>query len=286
MALPEWRLDSETGVLTDVLLAPPEHFRLLPFNAVARRSIAGGRAADPARARAQHAALVALLEAEGVRCHLVPPAPELPLQVYTRDPGVVTPFGPVVLQPFRPERRGEIAPLIRFLAGNGGALPRFATAGPIEGGDLHVVRPGLVLVGCTGERTTEAAAAQFAGWFEAIGWEARIIRFPEHFLHLDCLFGMVAEGLAVACEEVLGEEVLAFLDDRGIRRVPVGYREVMAMGANLLSLGRERVVSPAGNARINAALRAEGLAVLEPELSEFTPMGGSVHCMTMPLRRV
>jgi arginine deiminase len=37
--------------------------------------------------------------------------------------------------------------------------------------------------------------------------------------------------------------------------------------------------------RVNAALRAEGITVFDPELDEFARGGGSVHCMTMPLRR-
>ena len=34
-----------------------------------------------------------------------------------------------------------------------------------------------------------------------------------------------------------------------------------------------------------AALRAEGITVLDPELRLFAHGGGSAHCMTMPLRR-
>jgi N-dimethylarginine dimethylaminohydrolase len=52
-----------------------------------------------------------------------------------------------------------------------------------------------------------------------------------------------------------------------------------------LALGGDRVVSPRHSARINAALRGEGLEVLDPELNLFAAGGGSVHCMTMPLSR-
>jgi arginine deiminase len=45
------------------------------------------------------------------------------------------------------------------------------------------------------------------------------------------------------------------------------------------------VISPRHSTRINAALRAEGLTVYDPELDLFAAGGGSVHCMTMPLRR-
>ena len=46
-----------------------------------------------------------------------------------------------------------------------------------------------------------------------------------------------------------------------------------------------RVVSARGSARLNAALRAEGLEVLDPDLSLFTAGGGGPHCLTCPLKR-
>jgi arginine deiminase len=67
--------------------------------------------------------------------------------------------------------------------------------------------------------------------------------------------------------------------------IEASYREVMAMSCNLLALGGDRVISPRHSARINAALRAEGVKVYDPELDLFAAGGGSVHCMTMPLRR-
>jgi arginine deiminase len=45
------------------------------------------------------------------------------------------------------------------------------------------------------------------------------------------------------------------------------------------------VVSARGSGALNAALRAEGLVVLEPDLSLFTAGGGGPHCLTCPLRR-
>jgi N-dimethylarginine dimethylaminohydrolase len=113
-----------------------------------------------------------------------------------------------------------------------------------------------------------------------------MIHFPEHFLHLDVIFCMVAENLAIAAVDVLDEADLEWFRAQGIRILPVTYREAMRdMGCNVLALGRDRVVSPRHSTRINAMLRAEGLSVLDPELNQFSRGGGSIHCMTMPLRR-
>ena len=96
---------------------------------------------------------------------------------------------------------------------------------------------------------------------------------------------MAADGLAVACIEALGDPFADWLRAHGIRIIEATYREVMAMSCNLLALGRDRVISPVHSKRINAALRAEGIKVYDPELDLFAAGGGSVHCMTMPLAR-
>jgi N-dimethylarginine dimethylaminohydrolase len=279
-----WTIDSETGALTDVLLCPPTHYRWIETNAIAMETLASGRRIDIDRLRVQFRELEAAFDEAGVVRRHIEPEPHLPYQVYTRDSSQTTPWGPVLTQLALPARRGEAASVLRF-HGAADGFWRYASHGTVEGGDIHIVRPGLLIVGHSGVRTTRDGAEQFAGWFEAEGWEIRLQPFAAHFLHLDVAFCMAAEGLAVACLEVLGDDFASFLKSRGIRVIEASYREAMAMSCNLLALGRGRVISPRHSARINAALRAEGLEVLDPELDVFAAGGGSVHCMTMPLRR-
>ena len=108
---------------------------------------------------------------------------------------------------------------------------------------------------------------------------------PSIFCIWTCCSAWRRRGLAVACIDVLGEEFEHFWPSG--RSAPCGrpMREVMAMSCNLLALGDDRVISPAHSTRLNAMLRAEGVEVFDPELDEFARGGGSVHCMTMPLRR-
>jgi N-dimethylarginine dimethylaminohydrolase len=97
---------------------------------------------------------------------------------------------------------------------------------------------------------------------------------------------MVAENLALAVTDVIADGHLAWFRDHQIRLLPVSYKEAMLdMACNVLALGGDRVVSPRHSTRVNAMLRAEGLTVIDPELDLFSKGGGSVHCMTMPLRR-
>ena len=279
-----WTIDSETGVLTDVLLARPDHYRWIESNAVAVATLGAGLEIEAQRLQRQFRELEDALDEADVTRHYIDVEPHLPYQVYTRDSSQTTPWGPALTQLALPARRGELASLLRF-HGAGDGFWRFCSRGAIEGGDIHIIRPGLLVIGWSGIRTTREGAEQFGGWFTEAGWEVRLERFAEHFLHLDVLFCMATDSLAVACIEVLGDDFAAWLRSHGIRIIPASYSEVMAMSCNILALGRDRVISPRHSIRLNAALRAEGLTVYDPELDLFAAGGGSVHCMTMPLRR-
>jgi N-dimethylarginine dimethylaminohydrolase len=277
-----WQVDSETGRLRDVLLCKPANYRWIDTNAVAHATLTSGAANDPARLLAQYGQLEAALTQAGVTLHYTVPEAHLPYQVYTRDSSQTTPWGPVLTQLAMPQRRGEYASLLNFHSAD---FWKYATAGTVEGGDIHIVKPGLLIIGHSGVRTTQTGAAQFAGWFEEQGWETKLLPFAEHFLHLDVLFCMATPRLAVACIDVLGEDFATYLADRQISVIRASYAEVMAMSCNLLALGGDRVISPAHSTRLNQALRTQGIEVFDPELDEFARGGGSVHCMTMPLRR-
>jgi N-dimethylarginine dimethylaminohydrolase len=279
-----WKVDSETGVLRDVLLCPPTNYHWIDTNAVAHATLASGAPANPKRRLSQYHQLESALTTAGVMFHHTVPEAHLPYQVYTRDSSQTTPWGPILTSLAMPQRRGEYASLLNFHAQYDGFY-KYTTTGTVEGGDIHIVQPGLLIIGHSGVRTTQAGATQFGGYFADHGWEVKIIPFAEHFLHLDVLFCMATPRLAVACIDVLGEPFETFLNDRQIQVIRATYPEVMAMSCNLLSLGNDRVISPHHSTRLNARLRAEGIDVLDPELDEFARGGGSVHCMTMPLLR-
>lgn len=283
--MPRFTVASETATLREVLVCPPDHYHWIPTNAVARRTLAVAARPDAAAFAAQHGELVDALRQAGVTVHALPPEPHLPYMAYTRDSAVVTPWGPLLCQLERPQRRGEYAGVLDWHAGQGSDIWRKSSAGTLEGGDVHILRPGLAVIGASGGRTDDAGAAQCAGWLRAEGWDCRIEPFAEHFLHLDVLFCMAAPGLAVACEDVLEADFLGWLRAHGIRWIPVPYAQAMRLGCNILALGEGRVISSRGSARLNAALRAEGLTVLDPDLSLFAAGGGGPHCLTCPLLR-
>ena len=281
----DWGVDSEHGRLLDALLCPPDNFRWLPTSEISRATLASGRRFDPDLARRQHAEMVSAYDAAGVRCHFLKPDPALPYQVFARDSSVMTPAGGVITQLRQWWRRGEYAPAIRFYQGSAVPIWRMVTAAALEGGDVMILEPGAVAIGCGEERTQEPAARQLAGWFAALGWEARVEAFPGRFVHLDVLLAVVAERLAVACVEALSAGFVAWLRAKRFEIIEVSVEDSLRLGANAISLGGERVLSSAGAGELNRRLRAAGLEVYDPELSMFTLGGGGAHCLAQALRR-
>jgi N-dimethylarginine dimethylaminohydrolase len=281
----DWGADSEYGVLRDVLLCRPDHFRWLPTSSISKATLASGARFDHDLAMRQHAEMVDAYRDAGVNVHFLEPDPALPYQVYTRDSSFMTPFGAVVTQMHQWWRRGEYAPVIAFYQSLGVPIWRMVTAAAFEGGDFDVIEPGAVLIGYCGERTQEPAARQVAGWLDAEGWEVRLQPIAEHYVHIDLMVCMLAPKLAAVCPDTTDDAVLEWLRAKGIELVPVSYRDTMRLGCNVVALGDDRVVSTAESTQLNARLRALGFTVYDPDVTMFTLGGGGVHCMCQSLRR-
>jgi len=280
-----WGVDSEHGLLHDVLLCRPDNFRWLPTSAISRATLEAGHSFDPQLAASQHRELVAAFEEAGVACRFLEPDAALPYQVFTRDSSAMGPNGTVITQLAQPWRRGEYAPAIRFHQREGIPIRGMVTAGSLEGGDVMIVEPGAVLIGSGETRTQEAAANQLAGWFREDGWEARVQPFPERYVHIDVLVAVLAEKLAAVCAEVLPGAAVDWLRAKDFDLIEVSAEQAFTLGVNAISLGRDRVISAAAAEELNAMLRARGLEVIEIDLSMFTLGGGGAHCLGQALRR-
>jgi N-dimethylarginine dimethylaminohydrolase len=286
--LPEgepWGVDSEHGRLLDVLLCGPDNFRWLPTSEISRATLESGRRFDAAAVRSQYAELVSVYEEAGVRCHFLEPDPALPYQVFARDSSAMTPSGSVVTQLHQWWRRGEYAPVIRFLQEAGVPIRGMITAGALEGGDVMIVEPGAMLIGVGGERTQDVAARQLASWMRDDGWEVRVEPIPSRYVHIDVLCAILGERLAAVCPDALSASVIGWLRDKGFDLIEFSAEGAFRLGGNAVSLGGERILSSASGAQLNDALRARGLTVYDPDLSMFTLGGGGAHCLGQALRR-
>lgn len=283
--LADWGMDSEYGVMTEVLLGPMDHYSWQTGNAMARRSLRLGRKFDREVARAQYREMLDAYHQAGVATHILEPDPALPYQLYARDSSVMTPWGPIITQMYSPWRRGEWKAVLEFYRGADIPVYDIVTAGSLEGGDFMVLEPGLVVCGSSGERTSEEGLAQVRAWVEAEGWEFVSYRFDPYFLHLDVKLAMLSHKLAAACIQALEQEFVDWLRGRGIELIDISYRSMLELGCNVVALGNDRVLLPKDNTELAEKCRAHGLAVIDPDVSMFTAGGGGVHCMCQPLRR-
>jgi arginine deiminase len=276
----------ETDRLTHVALAAPRHLEAVPCCSATRESLRAGFKTSPEIAVHQHQALRSVLAREGVICLDLPCSPDLPDQCFVRDVAVTTPWGLVALNPALPHRSPEVP---RFLAWAGRLTNTRIdqiTAGTIEGGDICVARPGLLIIGVSGERTTEAGAQEFAKPFRASGWDVLTYRFDPKFLHLDTIFCMVSPRMALACVEVLDQDFIEALVGQGIELLPVSYFHARKLGCNLLSIDAHTAVVSSGTPEVTTMLDKAGVRVLEVDIGQLTSCGGGIHCLTLPLVRV
>lgn len=280
-----YQVDSEFGVLTDVLLSRPDHYRWFASCEVASRSMASGLTLDLNTARAEHTRLALHLEMEGVRCHYVPSSAAAPDLVYTRDTSLVTPWGAIVLRPSATHRLDESERVASHLHSLAVPIAGRISRGGLEGGDICLLKPGTVIVGCSEQRSTLAGAEELAELFAQHGWETIVYPFDAQYLHLDTVLGVLGTDAVLACTDVLDSWLVAALRNRGFRVLEVTLEESRHLACNVLALGAGRVLMSDGTERVREMIGTAGFRPIGIGVDQFTRAGGGIHCLTMPLAR-
>ncbi len=286
--LENWGINSEYGTLRDVLLGPVEtfgHMDNVQYSSIYRETANTGRAWDHQTAVRQYHEMCDAYDGAGAKRHTLPADEFLKYGVYARDSSFMTPWGAVVTQMANPRRRGEYSSVLRFYLENDIPLYEMVSAGNFEGGDFHIIEPGAVMIGYTGFRCEEVSAKQIGSWMEKEGWEVHYAPVDPFYVHIDLMVCMIAPKCAAVCEETTPDHVLDWLKSKNIELVTVPFKDTMALGCNVMSLGDERVLAPAASKVLIDKLRALGFTVYDPEMDMFTMMGGGIHCMAQSLRR-
>lgn len=274
-----------TGTLRRVVVARPEHFRLLPLSETARDAMDRDEAPDQATALRQHQEYVDAFRSAGVDVVFVEPLqPEYAWQVGARDWGLMTPRGPLIGTFRYHERRGEEHQVIQTLERHGYPVHARITRGALEGGDCWYLDEHTVAIG-HGERSTEAGVRNAAELLAEQGIDVIPVELYPRWNHLDMVFSVLDEKLAIGCADALPDFFVGFLKGRGfdLRLYPADV-VVGQCTLNLLPLGGGRVMSYEGNP-INDDLRALGLKVYDPAFTQLTLAGGGPHCMAHELDR-
>ena len=286
----DWGINSEVGRLRDIILCAPDYWGIdKNANAVVKAAVARGVEFDVETAKQQHRNFVSAFEREGIVVRWLPQLKSQISQTYTRDSSFMTPWGIVVCQMQAECRRGEYAAVIEFCREHNVPIWKTVTEGTVEGGDVHVAKPGKLLIGYSEVRTTRNGAMQVLDWFAEKGWAGKLVPINPDFLHLDLLFCMVDSDTAIMCTDGFSreqfDEIVDFLEIKNVVRA--NYNQAMKLLCNVLALGNRKVImhQDGDNADLVRQLGKYGYEAIEVDLSSFTSDGGGPHCLAMSYRR-
>jgi N-dimethylarginine dimethylaminohydrolase len=282
----DWGASSECGTLRAVLLRRPgpELDAIEDFDAVQMRADL-----DPGIARAQHDALVAEYEAQGVAVHLVENGRmDKPNSFFIRDLMLMTPEGAIITRPASNVRAGEE----RFVAEALGRIgvPILMTVhgtGTFEGADVSWVDRDLCFL-AEGLRTNEEGANQVERMLREIG-VSEVVRvgLPYGAMHLDGLLNFLDRDLAVIWPKRTPYKIVQTLKKRGFRFIEVDneYEAQHCLPMNFVALAPGVALMPEGGDGMRAKYEAAGVTCHTIEIRELIKAGGGIHCMTGFLKR-
>lgn len=282
----EWGSGSECGMLRAVLLRRPgpELDAIVDFDAVQMRSDLISKLA-----RAQHDAMAAAFESQGVAVFMVENGrQDKPNSFFLRDLMLMTPEGAIVTRPASTVRAGEE----RFVAEALGRLgvPILMTVhgtGTFEGADVSWVNEDLCFL-AEGLRTNEEGANQVERMLREIGVRDVIrVGLPYGAMHLDGLLNFPDRDCAVVWARRTPFKIVETLRRRGFRILEVS-NEVEAQQAlpmNFVALSPGKILMPMGGKSMQAAYERAGIECHTIEVGELIRAGGGIHCMTGFLKR-
>lgn len=242
----------------------------------AASAVAGLRAVDTgapdiAAFRADHAAYVAALRAEGLAVTVLPPMDAFPDSVFVEDTALCLPDGAVVLRPGAPSRFGEAAAMAPHLARHYGDRVVHLAEGFVEGGDLMMTEDAI-LAGLSA-RTNAAGVAALAAAVAPWGWPVRMVETPPGVLHFKTDCSLLDAETVLATDRLAATGCFA-----GRRVIPVAPGEEAA--ANAIRVNGA-VIFPAGFPRTRDALVAAGYRVVEIGNAQAAKLDGGMSCLSL-----
>ena len=227
---------------------------------------------DLDRAREQHRAYEAALEAAGCTLVRLPAEPDLPDSVFVEDVAIVTDEVAILTRPGALSRRPEIPAVAAALARYRPvvALEDEAT---LDGGDvLQVGR--TVYVGQT-RRTNAEGLAQLRAILEPLGY--RLVGVPvTRCLHLKSAVTQVADDSVLLHPGWIDPQVYAAHE-----RIEIDPAEPHAANGLLV---RGTVIFPTAYPRTRQRLEARGIPISPVDASEVAKAEGAVTCCSLVFR--
>lgn len=228
---------------------------------------------DSKEAANQHLALVRAIEQSGTGVINIQELPEHPNSVFTKDTAVCTPKGYVRLRMGLPSRTGEEDWMADVLGSLGKKrIGSIELPGTVEGGDI-ILAENIAFIGHS-SRTNLSGIEQFSSLLMKFGYEIRIARVPEPFLHLGGTLTLVSKDTILCVGGLFPDSLF-----NGFHVIEVPNNGFIS--GNVIALPDKQVIADQSNDSTISALKREGFTVYPVDLSEFIKGTGGPSCLIL-----
>ncbi len=261
--------------LRSVILAKPDYFNVTTAVLTQQQAWLGN--IDLEKAQYQHQQLANRLQELGINVYYLPSLEEKVDQVFVRDAGIISSRG-ALLSNFSAEwRKGEEKALAALCQQYTIPILKSDKDVSVEGGDFFFLGGGRAVIG-KGPRTT----VENYDLVRLLG--LRVLHTIEHQSphHLDAVFNIVDENVVVVNRNYVDWKAPYFL---GKKMIDLDEDDFENLAANYILLDRGIILGDKRAQKLHQRLRKWGIGVLEVDVSELKKGGGSVRCMTLPLRQ-
>ena len=273
-----------TDPLKRVLLCPPTYHEFEPINVITEKWLDEKETVNHEKCMAEHQLLIDAYEKNGVKVELMDPKPGLHYEVFARDFGGCVKEGYIMGSFREPCRQAETAEYEKKMKELGIPVIARCTSGAFEGGDFWMLDDYTIAHGIIA-RTDRDGFENVKRQVEELGYTMVGVPCARRNLHLDMCFNIVAEKVAVVCEEALPEFFINMLKKRNFTLIPIPQEGVFKHFGNLQALGNGKVLTLKQNVEVNQKMCDLGLETIELDITEILKGGGGLHCMTFPLER-
>lgn len=273
---------NEYGTLRKVLMASVETFRIHePINGTQKFYYKN----DPPKLEklvAQQKEYIKVLKNNNVEILFAEKRDDSTNQINTRDVAFVI-GNSFIVSPMKEKiRQNEhlgLNSIIRLFDSTDSVLR--PQQGVIEGGDI-VLSDDIIYVGIS-QRTNLLGVDWLKITFGDI-YKIVPIYLNDGFLHLDVVFNILSNGVALVCKEGIKQESFKVID-KNFNVVFTDYKEQIYLPTNIFSINPKLVVVDPRNKCTNNNIYKSGIDIVEVDFSEISKIGGSFRCSTCPLVR-
>lgn len=151
----------------------------------------------------------------------------------------------------------------------------------LEGGDTFILGKDI-LVGCS----SLASSPSGINWLQNyLGekWNVHKVKIKPKWIHLDCIFSVIREGLCMCCLEALDQDIPDPIKNWDIIKVTI--EESHHMGTNTLCIEPGVVLIGSEHERLITEIKNYNATAIPIPFDQPSQWGGGIRCSTYPVNR-